>query len=182
MIGVHYHNAQEGDGFCVSEMNVVWSKMCKLTWEQKPKTFRRSEDAGWSWLRQCYYLQWNVSCTNIYWKVIMWYGSYYSKSNIEKASYKVVTKWLQSGAKTTKSMFWPSHQKSPDLNPTQNLRADLKRCVQEASCQPLSVPAVLFGGMGHNSISLLWQAWERKPNMSKVKCWGIYVKFWFWNH
>ena len=32
------HTAQEGDGFCVPEMNVLWCKMCLSTQEQKQNT------------------------------------------------------------------------------------------------------------------------------------------------
>ena len=33
-----HHTAQEGDGFCGPEMNVLWSEMCISTQKQKQKT------------------------------------------------------------------------------------------------------------------------------------------------
>uniref|UniRef100_A0AAZ3PZB8 Tc1-like transposase DDE domain-containing protein n=1 Tax=Oncorhynchus tshawytscha TaxID=74940 RepID=A0AAZ3PZB8_ONCTS len=42
----------------------------------------------------------------------------------------ILPKMWQNGLRTTKSRYWIGHQKSPDLNPIDNVWADLKKHVR----------------------------------------------------
>ena len=74
--------------------------------------------------------------------------------NDPKHTSKVVEKWLKDNK--VKVFEWPSQ--SPDLNPIDNLWAELNKRVQARRPTP-----ALSGGMGQNSPNLLWDACGRLP-------------------
>ena len=60
----------------------------------------------------------------------------------------------------------PRSSVRPDLNPIENLWAELKMCVRaRRPTKPDSVTPALSGGMGQNSLNLLWEACGRLPGM-----------------
>jgi hypothetical protein len=68
----------------------------------------------------------------------------FQMDNDPKHTSKVVAKWLKDNK--VKVLEWPPQ--SPDLNPIENLLAELKKLSQ---------------GMGQNSPNLLWEACGRLP-------------------
>ena len=73
---------------------------------------------------------------------------------------KVVAKWLKDNK--VKVLEWPSQ--GLNLNPRENLWAELKKCGRPKEAdKPDSVTPALSGGMGHNSPNLLWEACGRLP-------------------
>jgi hypothetical protein len=79
--------------------------------------------------------------------------------NDPKHTSKVVAKWQQSqgiGVAITKP--WPqSHRKLVGRTET--------ACAIKEAYKPDSVTPALSGGMGQNSLNLLWEACERLPKM-----------------
>ena len=76
-----------------------------------------------------------------------------------QAYFKVVAKCVKDNK--VKALEWPSQ--SPDLNPIENLWAELKVCASKEANKPESVTPALSGGMGQNSPNLLWEACGRLP-------------------
>ena len=75
-----------------------------------------------------------------------------------KHTSKVVAKWLKDNE--VKVLEWPSQ--SSDLNPIENVWAELKKRVRAwEAYKPDSVTPALSGGMGQNSPNLLWEACGR---------------------
>ena len=73
--------------------------------------------------------------------------------------HKVVAKWLNDNK--VKVLDWPSQ--SLDLNPIENLWAELKKRASKEAYKPDPVTPALSGGMGQNSPNLLWEACGRLP-------------------
>jgi hypothetical protein len=69
----------------------------------------------------------------------------------------VVAKWLKDNK--GKVLKWPSQ----NLNPIENVWAELKKHVSKEAYKPDSVTPALLGGMGQNSPNLLWEACGRLP-------------------
>ena len=79
--------------------------------------------------------------------------------NDPKHTSEVVAKWLKDNI--VKVLEWPSQ--SPDLNPIENLCAELKKRLLARRPTNLTRLHQLSGGMGQNSPSLLWEACGRLP-------------------
>ena len=71
--------------------------------------------------------------------------------NDHKHTSKVVAKGLKDSK--VKVLEWPSQ--IPDLNPIENLWAELKVFASKEAYKPNSVTPALSGGMGQNSPNLL---------------------------
>jgi len=86
----------------------------------------------------------------------------FQMDNDPKHTSKVVAKWLKDNK--VKVLELPSQ--SPDLNPIENLWAELKKRVRTRRPTNLTwVTPALSGGMGQNSPNLLWEACGRLPEV-----------------
>uniref|UniRef100_A0AAZ3P2E4 Tc1-like transposase DDE domain-containing protein n=1 Tax=Oncorhynchus tshawytscha TaxID=74940 RepID=A0AAZ3P2E4_ONCTS len=83
----------------------------------------------------------------------------FQMDNDPKHTSKVVAKWLKDN--NVKVLEWPSQ--SPDLNPIENVWAELKKSVRARRPTNLTRLPALSGGMGQNSSTLLWEACGRLP-------------------
>ena len=110
--------------------------------------------------------------------------SVFQMDNNSKHMSKVVAKWLKDN--NVKVLEWPSLR--PELNPIENVWAELKKCESKDAYKPDSVIPALSGGMGQNSPNLLGEACWRlpktfDPELINLKAmlpntnW-VYVNFW----
>ena len=83
----------------------------------------------------------------------------FQMDNDPKHTSKVVAKWL----KDNKVKVLESPSQSPDINPIENVWAELKKRVRAR--RPTNLTPALSGGMGQNSPNLLWAACGRLPAM-----------------
>ncbi|CDQ85236.1 unnamed protein product [Oncorhynchus mykiss] len=83
----------------------------------------------------------------------------FQMDNDPKHTSKVVANWLKDNKVTV--LKWPSQR--PDLNPIENLWAELRKRASKEAYKPDSVTPALLGGMGQNSPNLLWEAYGRLP-------------------
>ena len=80
------HTAQEGDAFCLLEINVHWCEKCKSISEQQQMTLWRC----WRKQVQKYlYQQQNESYIDVTWKAAQQGRSHHSKTTIKKSQNKV---------------------------------------------------------------------------------------------
>ena len=73
---------------------------------------------------------------------------------------KVVAKWLKDNK--VKVLEWPSQSSGPQSY-RQFVSRTEKACASKEAYKPDSVTPALSGGMGQNSLNLLWEACGRLP-------------------
>ena len=85
----------------------------------------------------------------------------FQMDNDPKHTSKVVEKDLR----TTKSRYWSGHHKLLTSSYRKFVGRSEKACVSKEVYKPDSVTPALSGGMGQNSLNLLWEACGRLPEM-----------------